>query len=163
MTTTGNARPASDSATRGGRVVVGVDGSPRSLDALDFAAEVADWQHWSLDIVTTWEPPTAASVVAFDYGDVIVAQCEAAESTARSAQAHVRERYPRLEVVTMTEQGSASRVLTEESKGADLLVLGSRGLGGFSSLALGSVGQSCVHHAHCPVLIVRPKTKEVVT
>jgi nucleotide-binding universal stress UspA family protein len=66
-----------------------------------------------------------------------------------------------LDVRRSIVEGLAARTLIEMSQGADLLVVGSRGLGGFSSMALGSVGQACVHHAHCPVLIIRPKTREV--
>ena len=52
-------------------------------------------------------------------------------------------------------EGQAARVLVEAARGAELLVVGSRGLGGFRSLLLGSVGQQCAHHALCPVVIVR--------
>jgi nucleotide-binding universal stress UspA family protein len=54
-----------------------------------------------------------------------------------------------------TREGPAAQVLLDETQGADLLVVGSRGLGGFSGLLLGSVSQQCVHHATCPVLIAR--------
>jgi nucleotide-binding universal stress UspA family protein len=52
-------------------------------------------------------------------------------------------------------EGNAAKVLLDASDGADLLVLGSRGHGGFAEALLGSVSQHCVHHAHCPVLVIR--------
>jgi nucleotide-binding universal stress UspA family protein len=53
-------------------------------------------------------------------------------------------------------EGSPARTLLDEARGADLLVVGSRGRGGFAGLLLGSVSQHCVHHAPCPVVVVRP-------
>jgi nucleotide-binding universal stress UspA family protein len=57
--------------------------------------------------------------------------------------------------MTQAVQGQAASVLMHASRHADLLVLGSRGLGGFRELLLGSVGQQCVNHASCPVVVVR--------
>ena len=62
-----------------------------------------------------------------------------------------------IEVERRVVQGTPAAILVEESRGADLLVVGSRGLGGFRQLLLGSVSQQCAHHAECPVVIVRSK------
>jgi nucleotide-binding universal stress UspA family protein len=72
----------------------------------------------------------------------------------------VREAIPDagdVEIERRVIEGAAAAVLVEESRGADLLVVGSRGHGGFAQLLLGSVSQQCAHHAECPVVIVRPR------
>ena len=62
-----------------------------------------------------------------------------------------------VEIERRVDQGAPAAVLVEESRTADLLVVGSRGRGGFASVLLGSVSQQCAHYAECPVVIVRPK------
>jgi len=78
-------------------------------------------------------------------------------SVAASFEATLREAIPHpgdVEVEHRIVEGTAAAALVEESRGADLLVVGSRGLGGFRGLLLGSVGQQVTHHAACPVVIV---------
>ncbi|MGO9558424.1 MAG: universal stress protein [Acidimicrobiales bacterium] len=145
-----------------GRVVVGVDGSPRSLEALGIAAEIARWRGLRLDVVVAWHVVYPVSPYGIGFDELISAARDTAEIVLRDAVKEVLGDEPGVEVVGTVEQGSAASVLVRASQGADLLVVGSRGHGGFSSLALGSVGQACVHHAHCPVLIIRPKTHEVI-
>ena len=144
-----------------GRVVVGVDGSKSSMQALEEAAEIAAWRGWTLDLVTAWDPAQATSFFGYDYGGIAVAAAEAAEESLRDACSYLKDNHPEIPVHSEVVEGAPASVLCERSRGAGILVLGSRGLGGFSSLALGSVGQACVHHAHCPVLIVRPKTRDL--
>jgi nucleotide-binding universal stress UspA family protein len=67
-----------------------------------------------------------------------------------------RDKYPQAEVETAVTPDDAAEVLMGTSRGAQLLVVGTRGHGGFTGLLLGSVGQKLLHHAHCPVLIARP-------
>ena len=67
-----------------------------------------------------------------------------------------------VEVTTVVRQGQAADAICEVAKGADLLVVGSRGFGGFRGLLLGSVSQQCAHFAPCPVLIVPNRTAEAV-
>jgi nucleotide-binding universal stress UspA family protein len=73
----------------------------------------------------------------------------------RESVDRVRSDYPAVKVETAVVEGPPARVLVDLSADADLLVVGSRGRGGFSGLLLGSVSQQCVDHAHCPVTVVR--------
>jgi nucleotide-binding universal stress UspA family protein len=72
-----------------------------------------------------------------------------------------RERYPDVPVTTRLARGRAATALLEESRTAQLVVVGARGLGGFAGMLLGSVSQAVLHHAHCPLAIVRPARSDV--
>lgn len=72
----------------------------------------------------------------------------------------VMQRHPTLKLETKVIEGNAANVLEEASKGADLLVVGNRGLGGISGLLVGSVGMHCVSHAPCPVVVLREKSEK---
>ena len=78
-----------------------------------------------------------------------------AEQMLREAVERVRSDHPAVNVETAVVEGPPAQVLVDMSADADLLVVGSRGRGGFSELLLGSVSQQCVHHARCPVTVVR--------
>lgn len=143
-----------------GRVVVGVDGSEGGHRALAYAAAVAEWQNWTLHIVHTWHVNYPVAPYVMDFSEMDAAAQDAAEQVVRDAEKEVLGDGCPLDIRRTVEEGPPARTLVKLSEGADLLVVGSRGLGGFSSLALGSVGQACVHHAHCPVLIVRPHSRE---
>jgi nucleotide-binding universal stress UspA family protein len=95
-----------------------------------------------------------------DLGVVDKALEENATRTVADVEKEVLGEHDGLDVRHTIAEGPPARILVAASDGADLLVVGCRGRGGFKSLALGSVGQACVHHAHCPVLIVRPRTHE---
>ena len=134
-------------------VAVGVDSSQTALDACRWAAREAALRHATLRIVHAWSypyiaAPLAASVVSDEEMQA------AAREVAEEAAAEVRSSNPELEIEIETAAGPATAVLVAASKEADLLVVGSRGLGGFAELALGSVSHYCVHHAHCPVVVV---------
>ncbi|NNM98064.1 MAG: universal stress protein [Candidatus Dormibacteraeota bacterium] len=141
-----------------GRIVVGVDGSSHSLAALRWACDEARLRHDSLELVAAWSIPSAALDIASE--DVVGALLGAAEEAIVAARKEVARCGPDLEVKTEVRQGQPARILVEQAEGADLLVLGSRGLGDFKSLLLGSVSQECSHHSPVPLVIVRPDERQ---
>lgn len=138
-------------------IVVGVDGSECSRSALRFALNEARIRHVKLRIVVAWHVPLAA------YGagwappppglaeDAEAAGKEVLEDALRTAG----EEGDSVEIESVVREGQSAQVLVEEAERAELLVIGSRGRGGFRELMLGSVSQQCAHHARCPVAIVR--------
>lgn len=130
--------------------VVGVDGSPESLKATAWAAEHAKSTGGTLELLIVWARPMS-------YGLPLVLAGYDPEQEARDVVEKVASGIdlpaPRLR--TSVVNGAPAAVLVEQSKGIDLLVVGSRGHGGFAEMLLGSVSDHCVHHAHCPVVVVR--------
>ncbi len=147
------AAPAGERAPTGerpGRIVVGVDGSAAAAAALAWAVGQARLTGAVIDAVIVWEFP-----VMFGYR-LPVPEPDWADLAARAltaAIAHVRA--DGVEIRPKIVEGNAAQVLLEESAGAQMLVVGSRGHGGFVGALLGSVGQQCVHHASCPVVVIR--------
>lgn len=135
------------------RIVVGVDGSVPSKAALAWAVRQARLTGATVQAVIAWEPP-----VAYGYPMTVapaVSYEELAADVARSAIAQVCGRGDAVKITSKVAEGNAAQVLLEASQKADLLVVGSRGHGGFVEALLGSVGQHCVHHATCPVVVIR--------
>jgi nucleotide-binding universal stress UspA family protein len=135
------------------RIVVGVDGSPLARSALEFAIEEAQLRKASLHV--TYAYTVMASGVTGSTGHDYYEQVE---SDARQFMQDLKSSSPStegLEVVWLAVPGNPSEVLIEASKEAVLLVVGSRGVGGFLGLVMGSVSTQCVQHSHCPVLVVR--------
>ncbi len=134
-----------------GRIVVGYDGSPSSADALDWAAHQAQLTGSRLEVIMTWEwPPSLGWSVPipddFDpEGDV--------QRSVDQALDTVRDRYPAVPLDARVANGHPAPVLVDASKGAALLVVGSRGHGEFAGMLLGSVSEYCATKAHCPVLV----------
>jgi nucleotide-binding universal stress UspA family protein len=134
-------------AGTGHRIVVGVDGSEDAERALEWAAAQADRTGSVLDIQTAYEP-----------GYTFITHDEVERTMERrvdEAAAYVAKVAPRVVTKSATHEEGPAAALIEASEGADLLVVGSRGLGGFAGLLLGSVGLQCSLHAHCPVTIIR--------
>ena len=141
-----------DPTPAAGRIVVGVDGSQRSAAAVSFAFQRAARRRVGLTAVRAWTPPLSA------YPDLLVPldRIEAAEhrQLLESVQAD-RCAFPEVDVEAKLVCDHPGRALIEESAGAGLVVVGSRGHGGFAGLLLGSVSQAVLEHAGCPVAVVR--------
>ena len=138
------------------RIVAGVDGSPSSLAALRWAVRQAEFTGATVDAVIAWHYP----VLAVPMGPAPVAMLDTAdfekgadETVSNAISAAVGT--SRVRVSAQVKEGNAAQVLLDAAAGADLLVVGSRGHGGFAEALLGSVSQHCVHHAPCAVVIVR--------
>ncbi|MEU9047745.1 MULTISPECIES: universal stress protein [unclassified Kitasatospora] len=134
------------------RVVVGVDGSPSSKRALRWALGQAASTGAVVEAVACWRP---ASMYEWAVHGQDSGHAEAAQKSLAAAVAEVIGAAPAVEVRQSTVTGNPAEVLVERSRGADLLVVGHRGHGGFAGLRLGSVSHACAQHAACPVVIVR--------
>ena len=138
------------------RIVVGVDGSASSTQALEWAIRHAESTGGEVSAVTAWEYPQF-------YGSMGWMPPENEEGTVEQAArkvladsiADTAGPEPAVTVHGTVAYGAAAPVLLKEAEGASLLVVGSRGHGGFAGALLGSVGQHCVQHAPCPVVVVR--------
>jgi nucleotide-binding universal stress UspA family protein len=136
-----------------GRIVVGVDGSPSSLAALDWAARQGEFTGSSLELVMAWEWPTS-------YGApfVFTTEWNPAADAAKvldGAVATLRAAHPGLAIDSTVVEGHPAVALVGASEVAQLLVVGCRGHGEFAGMLLGSVSEHCVTNAHCPVLVMR--------
>lgn len=130
-----------------GTIVVGVDGSEGANRALDWAAAEAGRSGAELAIVGAWS-------FGGHLGSV-PAPADQAHRVVREAHARADEHLPGLSVREIVGEGTPAHVLIDAARDVDLLVVGSRGLGGFRGLLLGSVGQHCLTHAACSVVVVR--------
>lgn len=133
------------------RVVVGVDGSASSLEAVDWAGDYAAVTSTPIELVAAWEWPNSygwAIPLPEGYNPSADAERVLSESKARLLQ-----RHPALSVTTTTLEGHPAQVLAELSRGAALLVVGSRGHGQFAGMVIGSVSEHCAARSHCPVLV----------
>jgi nucleotide-binding universal stress UspA family protein len=141
-----------------GRVVVGVDGSEAAMDAVRWAAREAKLRGMKLELVSAWEIPIYDYVGGYGFAipdDMTKGLAQHAEDIVAAASREARAEAHDLDVEPFAAEGRAAKVLLEVASGADLLVVGSRGLGGFRDLLLGSVSQQCAQHATCPVVIIR--------
>jgi nucleotide-binding universal stress UspA family protein len=144
--------PSDDVDPTPDRIVVGVDGSEQSKQALRWAARMAATMGASVEAVLAWQMPQ-------NYGWPLAAPDWDPDRDARGALVETVDGIlgsnpsPRPNLVV--QQGNAAKVLLDRSSGARMLVLGSRGRGGFAGLLLGSVSATCAKHARCPVLVVR--------
>jgi nucleotide-binding universal stress UspA family protein len=144
-----------------GTIVVGVDGSPSSLEALRWAVDEARIRGDRLRLVHAWNavPMTPLSSAPF----VVIGDLPELERSVAANAEHVLAAalgevdVSDLEVEQRVVRGDAAGAILDAAQDADLLVVGSRGHGGFAGLLLGSVGHALVHHATCPVAIIRSR------
>ncbi len=139
------------------RIVVGVDGSQSSRRALEYAVAEARAHRGRVEAVHVWHIPYGAS---YPYGALAIDPDDVESDARRRLDELVDGTDTRglvQPVARVTTCGTPARSLLDAAKGADLLVVGSRGLGGFRGLLLGSVSEQCVRHAGCPVVVVRPR------
>lgn len=141
-----------------GTIVVGVDGSEESKEALRFALDEARLRQANLRIVHAWRfyagglggeliwPPSREAE-----GEIGREQEEWLDGLVRDVVAEAAD----VEIAQSVVEGVPAPVLLQAAQDAELLVVGSRGHGGFAGLLLGSVSQQCAQHAPCPVVIVR--------
>lgn len=134
------------------RIVIGVDGSERALPALIFAAREATLRDAALDVVCVWHVPVTL------YPHMVTLDPEPFEAAAGEvlgrAAVDAHSAAPGIALRTHLVRGDAAVQLTELAEGADLLVVGSRGRGGFAGLLLGSVSRRCLHLGTSPVAVV---------
>ncbi|GAA4562831.1 universal stress protein [Planotetraspora kaengkrachanensis] len=138
-----------------GEVVVGVDGSPEGAAILEFAFAEAALRGAGLRAVRAW------SLWMWSAGGAVVPMMDPADDERigirllEEALVEHRKRHPEVEVTEDVVQGHPADVLRRASEGADLLVVGSHGAGEFAGLVLGSISQAMLHHARCPLAVVR--------
>lgn len=130
-------------------VVVGVDGSPASTIALEWAGRYAERVGAQIVAVTAWHSPTSA-MWSIDATELQSAAREVLDDALKQAHAA----HPTIEYSGVVDEGLAAPVLLAVAATADVLVVGSRGHGAFAGMLLGSVSMHCVHHARCPVVVV---------
>ncbi len=143
-----------------GPIVVGVDGSPLSDTAVGFAFEAATGRQVPLVAVHTWVDVDMAGAWTglprtIDWDWVGATEAKLLDETLAGGL----EKFPDVEVHKLVERDRPERALLKESAGAQLVVVGSRGRGALTGIGLGSVSQSLLHHAECPVAVVRTTTR----
>lgn len=137
-------------------ILVGVDGSPGGARALGFAFEEASVSRAAVTALHAYRYPVAGEPgdmlpLVYDVDQLV----EEESAVLGEAVAGWRERYPDVVLRSLVIRGRPARALVHASERARLVVVGSRGLGGFTGLLMGSVSHAVLHHASCPVAVVR--------
>jgi len=138
-------------------IVVGVDGSPSSRAALHWAVRQAKFTGGTVDAIIAWQIPLMLQ--NYSWAPIYLEEADDfAEDARKRIDAVISEEIEPADsglVRSRVVHGHPAQVLLDAAADADLLVVGSRGYGSFAEALLGSVSQHCVHHARCPVLIMR--------
>lgn len=138
-------------------IVVGVDGSAHALHALEWAMREAAIRHTELTVLTVnpamASPWTGHRLTMPGEAEAKEQSRQAVEKAVAQAAQEIGAQQP-VSVTVTVFSGFPAKSLIDASRGADLVVIGSRGTGGFESLLLGSISSQVVHHAACPVVIV---------
>ncbi|MFQ5426867.1 MAG: universal stress protein [Gaiellales bacterium] len=153
------------------RIVVGIDDSAGARAALAFALDEARWRDARLSVVNAWVMPFPLAVPGLVLGgfpvegdtrldDISAATQAGAAALIDRALEEVDAETSGVDVERLPLEGDTAAVLLEAAADADLLVVGSRGRGGFRGLLLGSVSQTCAHHSPCPLVVVPTPTAE---
>ncbi|MDJ0394830.1 universal stress protein [Rhodococcus sp. G-MC3] len=135
------------------RIVVGVDGSPCSILALQRARRLAEALGTGMDVVVGWQYP---SYMGVGFIGEFHPDLDAKQIITDSVTAAFGHDVP-TDVEYIVKEGVPAQILLDASREAEMLVVGSRGHGGFVGLLLGSVSAQCAEHAHCPVLVVHSR------
>jgi nucleotide-binding universal stress UspA family protein len=144
-------------------VLVGADGSAESLVALEYAADLAARAGAALTVVTVWRCNTADRWLASYAADVVAETRARAGAIAEEAVETARARHRGVAVTPEILIGLPGPALADLAAEHALLVVGSRGRGGFTGLLLGSVSHAVIHRSPCPVVVVRPVPESVAT
>jgi nucleotide-binding universal stress UspA family protein len=135
------------------RIVVGVDGSTASQRVAQWAAAEAELRGAALDVVHAWMTPYPLNLPDY-FTDPAPFEARGAEILDRAMKSLAASGPVAIDTRPVLVRGYPSKALVHAAEGAELLAVGSRGLGGFSGLLLGSVSQNCVHHAPCSVAVI---------
>lgn len=160
MTTPASPTPEALAAAEAGngRIVVGVDGSEPSKQALRWAAFIASTTGASIDAIASWR------LNAFASGPALIerpAEWDRTKEISAMLSATLTDVFadsPPARLNSVVQEGVAAKVLVEASEGARMLIIGNRGHGGFVGLLLGSVSTVCAAHATCPVMVIHGNT-----
>ncbi len=142
-----------DNKNFAGRLVVGVDGSPCSILALQQARKMAEALAIGMDVLVAWQ---YQSYMGEGFAGDFHPDEDAKQIATDSIAAAFGDDVP-ADITRSARQGSPAQILLDASREAEMLVVGSRGHGGFIGLLLGSVSAQCAEHAHCPVLVVHTR------
>ncbi|MCK2218985.1 universal stress protein [Actinomadura sp. ATCC 31491] len=137
-------------------VVVGDDGSEHSAVAVEYAIEQARARNAALHVVYAWQSPLMSPYAAA-YNSLLEEDFQQAARAAAERVAPWREKNPDVRITDEQLPGHPVNALIKTGATADLVVVGSRGRGGFASAVLGSVSHAVLHHVTCPVAVIRPR------
>jgi nucleotide-binding universal stress UspA family protein len=154
MPETQDTRAAEQSGASRRRIVVGVDGSGSSIAALRRGADLAERLGTELVAVTVWQFPSSWPGYVMEGWSPEADARDIAEEASREVFGDAVPPWYSIAI----RSGSPARQLIAESEGAEMLIVGSRGRGGFTGLLLGSVSRASVEHADCPVLVMHDRS-----